>query len=117
MNNFTTTVIIGWQTRNAKRHQKALTWCKDYGLVPVLPSLCIGKLYAKEEKSLLNKFKQSFILKTDAVFSTRVCESCSASMDADARAKQKANIMPEFELIQFETTPSSIRQKSKKPRK
>jgi len=101
MNYLTATTIIGWQTRNVKRHQKAIIWCKDYGLFPILTNVFIGNLYLKEEKLLLTKLNRTFNRKTDKVFMVKVCQSCYSNIDLDAITKQKLNYAPEFELIQI----------------
>ena len=114
MNYFTATVIIGWQTRNDKRHQKALVWCKDYGLKPILLNLSIGNLYEKEERSLTAKFQREFGKKTDKFFSVRICQSCYETVGFNPQVKERLEDLPEFELVQV---PINLTKKSKKARK
>lgn len=117
MSYLTATTIIGWQTRNSKRHQRALVWCKDYGLVPILANIFIGNLYSKEEKSLLTKLNRAFNRKTDKVFMVRVCQSCYSNIDIDTMTKQKLNHTPEFELIQIPLSTAISPKKSKRTSK
>ncbi len=101
MNNFEAVITIGWQTRNSRRHQKAITWCKDYGLNPILSNLSIGKLYPKEEREISNKFKKEFTRKTEKVFFSRICQSCYDDMKIDNVTKEKLDYSSNFELIQI----------------
>ncbi len=101
MNNFTATIILGWQTRNSKRHKKALVWCKDYGLKPILANLSIGNVYSKEERTLIARFKREFNKKTDTFFSTRICQSCYGTAGLNPMVKEKLEDMPDFEIVQI----------------
>lgn len=117
MSYLTATTIIGWQTRNVKRYQKAIIWCKDYGLLPILANVFIGNLYLKEEKSLLTKLNRTFNRKTDKVFLIKVCQSCYSNIDLDTITKQKLNSIPEFELIQIPLSTAISPRRGKKASK
>ena len=117
MNNFTAPVIVGWQTRNIRRHEKAIIWCRDYGLKLILPTVYIGNLYSKEEKVLVNKFKKEFTRKTEKILLVKLCQSCYASIDIEEIVKQKVDMVYDFELIQIPTEWEENIKNKKKPRK
>lgn len=98
MNNLSQTTLIGWETRSVKKHNQAISNCKDYGLKPVLKNLYIGKLYSKEKKSLFSKLKRVLNKKTDKIFSGVFCESCFGGLDSNI--KECVSILPPFKIIQ-----------------
>jgi len=97
MNNLSQTTLIGWETRSVKRHNQTISNCKDYGLKPVLKNLYMGKLYAKEKKSLLIKLKKVLNKKTDKIFYGVFCESCFSGLDS--AVKECVPILPPFKII------------------
>ena len=101
MNNAAMKTIVAWQTRNAKRHQKAVTWCKDYGLTPLVSSMFIGDLYSREERMLKAKLKREFSKKTDTVFLIKLCQTCYATAGIDPAKKEMLDAKPDFELVQI----------------
>ena len=101
MNNLSSIVIIGWETRNSKHREKALKWCKDYGFEPILRNTFIGELYAKEKKELNSKLKGLFVGKTEKFFFAAMCRACFNGSISELQLK-KVVIKSElpFELIQ-----------------
>lgn len=100
MNNARMTIVVAWRTRNKKRHAKALLWCRDFGLAPIIHTVAIGKLHAREETRLLGQFHREFIKKTDAVFSFRICQTCYSSTGISAEMRNAIDT-PTFELVQI----------------
>ena len=97
MNYSSFVTLIGWETRSMKRHNKAVSYCKDYGLKPVFKSLYIGKLYAKEKKSINLKLKKVLNKKTDKIFCGTFCESCFGGFDS--ATKECVPVLPAFKII------------------
>lgn len=97
MNYSSSATLIGWETRSVKRYNKAVDYCKDYGLKPVLKSLYIGKLYAKERKSILLKLRKVLNKKTDKIFLGTFCESCFGGLDSSI--KEHVPVLPAFKII------------------
>ena len=50
MNNLNLAIILGWNTRSAKRHVQAISKCKDFGFKPILKNIHIGKLRTTEKR-------------------------------------------------------------------
>jgi CRISPR/Cas system-associated endoribonuclease Cas2 len=103
MNNFPTYTIVGWETRNKRRHKKALVYCKDYGLSSLTSVVFAGELYPKERKEMRIKFKAIFTSKTDTFFFVVTCRSCFTENRADLLVDMVKKIgQPDhFELIQM----------------
>ncbi|MES2023891.1 MAG: hypothetical protein V4439_04370 [Patescibacteria group bacterium] len=80
-----------------KKHIKAISYCKDYGLHPILGNLFIGKLLVKERKTILTNLKKIFTKKTDKVFSGVFCESCFNNLEQPI--KNTVPILPAFKII------------------
>ena len=107
MNNQSLILMIGWQTRNWRHHEKAVKWCKDYGFEPVFKTVFIGELYAVEKKELYVKFMRLFTKKTEKFFFSVMCRTCFNASNIDLRLKQKAIKSDEpFELVQIPQKPS-----------
>ena len=101
MNNFSTVTLVTWQTCNWRHQNKALVWCKNYGLKSITRTLYIGKLYSKERTLLYNEFKTVFNKKTDKFSLIGLCQSCFDSAQIDDTIKRNAEHISNFELIQF----------------
>lgn len=97
MANYTTTTIIGWETRNLNKTRKAQVWGKNYGLRLILKNLLIGKLYAKEKSVTCKFFESLFSGKTDVFFVASLCNSCHTNLAP--MVKEKAESLPDFEII------------------
>ncbi len=93
--------LVGWETRNWRHRDRALIWCKDYGLKPVTKNVFIGELYSKERKELEAKFKQLFRSKTEKFFFAGMCKSCFNMSMTDVRRETYANHTDHFELVQM----------------
>ncbi|OHB18852.1 MAG: hypothetical protein A2854_03275 [Parcubacteria group bacterium RIFCSPHIGHO2_01_FULL_56_18] len=113
MNNVPATTLVGWETRNWRHRERALVWCKDYGLKPLLRGLHIGKLYAKERKILSNKLNLLFANKTEKLIFIALCQSCLNASDVDDSIKGSMAEAFAFEIVQAPV----IAKKSKKPNK
>ncbi len=108
MNNFNAITLVSWETRDWRHRDKAVLWCKNYGLKPVLRNMYIGKLYSKEREKLENKFKGAFAKKTEKFFISTLCRSCfedSVFGGTLSSKKDDVDIETAFELIQI--TPNS----------
>ncbi len=105
MNNFTAITIVSWETRNWRHGAKAVLWCKDYGLRPILKNTYAGTLYAKERSALLKKFNGTFSKKTDKFFIGTVCRTCFETSSFSGSIKEEMNekmeLGPGFEIIQI----------------
>ena len=99
MNNFDTTTIIGWETRNWRHNKKAVILCKDYGLKPILKSLYIGNLRSKERKIIFPLLGKIFMKKTEKIFTATLCQSCSFLLNSAIRGKIVKE--PNFEIVQL----------------
>ena len=97
MNNPNLAIILGWETRSAKRHAQAVSKCKDFGFKSILKSIYIGKLQTTERRALLFGIKKIFNKKTDRIFSAALCESCFQSLDTET--KKLAPEVPDFLII------------------
>ena len=93
--------ILSWETRNWRHRDKALVWCKDYGLKPVNKHLFMGELYAKEKAELERKFKELFNNKTEKFFFATMCNSCFNESMSGMPIKQKIAHVDNFELVQI----------------
>ena len=98
MNNLSSSTLIGWETRSAKRHSKAVNNCKDYGLRPLFKTLYIGKLNTREKRSIQLKIKKVLYKKTDKIFCGVFCESCFCGLDSTAQ--ECVFTPPPFKIIQ-----------------
>jgi hypothetical protein len=101
MNNLPYITIVGWETRNWRRREKALVWCKDYGFKPVIRHVFIGELYIKERMEMQAKFKELFSKKTEKFFFAIMCKSCFNETMSGVVIKEKIPEIPTFELIQL----------------
>lgn len=101
MNNFSYITLVGWETRNWRHHEKALVWCKDYGLKRVTKHTFIGELYARERGELRAKFKGLFASKTERFFFVAMCKSCFTESMAGIPLKEKISRVSSFELVQL----------------
>ena len=101
MNNFESVTVVGWETRNWRHHDKALTWCKDYGFRPITKHIFIGELYAKERAEMRRKFETLFIGKTEKCFFATMCKSCFNESMSGMKLKEKLMKTAPFELIQM----------------
>ena len=97
MNNLSYSTLIGWETRSVKRHNKAVSNCKDYGFNPILKTLYVGKLSVKEKKSMQFKMKKVLNKKTDKIFCGTFCESCFNGLDS--ATKERVPVLPAFKII------------------
>lgn len=93
--------LVGWETRNWRHSDKALVWCKDYGLKAVTKHVFIGELYAKERKEIEAKFKSLFIKKTEKFFFAGMCKSCFNEGVSGMPAKERFSQADRFELVQM----------------
>ncbi len=106
MNNFNVITLVSWETRNWRHRDKAVQWCKNYGLKPVLRNMYIGKLYSKERDKLEKQFKGTFAKKTEKFFVSTLCRSCfedSVFSGTLSSVKDDVDIESAFELIQIST--------------
>ncbi len=116
MNNFTAITTISWETRSWRHAAKAILWCKDYGLRPVLKNVYAGTLYAKERAALVKKFEAVFTKKTERFFIGTVCRTCFENssfnniLGEDMTKSMESG--PAFEIIQLET---KLKKKPKNP--
>jgi len=101
MNNFSTITLVTWETRNWRHNDKALLWCKNYGLKPITRTVYIGKLYIKERALLQKKFQLVFNKKTEKFALMGLCQSCFDVAKIDDTIKRNAEHISNFELIQF----------------
>src|SRR3989344_2382314 len=97
MSNYTTTTIVGWDSRNKKKGKKAEVWCANYGLKRLLKNLFIGKLYVRERKTLSMNLEKLFSNKTDEVLITTLCRDCHDSLVPEVQ--EKAKELPNFEIL------------------
>lgn len=63
--------LVGWETRNWRRRDRAIIWCKDYGFKPITKHVFHGELYTKESREMHAKFKELFTGKTENRESTK----------------------------------------------
>lgn len=85
MNNSNMAIILGWDTRSAKRHAQAVSKCKDFGFKQILKNIHIGKLRAIEKRDLLFSMKKIMSKKTDRIFTSTICESCFQVLDVETK--------------------------------
>ena len=85
MNNPNLAIILGWDTRNAKKQAQAVSKCKDFGFKQIVKNIHIGKLRATEKKDLLFGMSKIMNKKTDKVFSATLCESCFQALDTSTK--------------------------------
>ena len=97
--------IVGWESRNWRHRDKAIMWCKDYGLEAMTRYVLIGELYAKERKEMEAKFRSLFTGKTERFFFITMCKSCLDGGISDVRIKEKISRSGCFELIQMPEKP------------
>lgn len=100
MNNFSPVSIVGWKTRSKRRNDRAVTWCKDYGLKLIVDGIFVGELYAKEKVEIRKKFQKLFINKTDKFFLVSMCKSCFNDSVVDMPISRKQLTFSQFELVQ-----------------
>ena len=101
MNYPTYITLVSWETRNWRHRERALLWCKDYGLKPINKHLFIGELYEKERLHMKRKFEALFIKKTEKFFFATMCKSCfNEGMSGDA-LKDTIRAVSSFELVQI----------------
>lgn len=101
MNNSSFAILIAWQTRNVKRHRKALIWCKDYGFTQIFSNIAIGNLYERERRIFISKFKGTFTKKTDRFFHIKICQTCYNGVELGSLLKASMVKIKSFELIQL----------------
>ena len=101
MNNFSYITVVSWETRNWRHRDKALLWCKDYGLKPVTRHVFLGELYARERLEMQAKFKNLFSKKTEKFFFATMCKSCFNEGMSGIPIQQQISSAPAFELIQM----------------
>ena len=101
MNNLPYIILVGWETRNWRHHDRALVWCKDYGFKPVTKHAFIGELYAKERLEMEAKFKGLFTKKTEKFFFATMCKSCFNESMIDVPMKERLDQADHFELVQM----------------
>jgi len=97
MNNLNLAIILGWNTRSAKRHTQAISKCKDFGFKQILKNIHIGKLRATERRDLLFSMKKIMNKKTDKIFSATICESCFKALDVET--KELLPELPNFLIL------------------
>jgi len=97
MNNLSSVTLIGWETRSVKRHNKSVSYCKDYGLRPLFKILYIGKLNAREKRSIQLKMKKVLNKKTDKIFCGTFCESCFNGLDSIT--KEQVPVLQAFKIV------------------
>jgi hypothetical protein len=97
MNNPNLAIILGWDTRNAKKQAQAVSKCKDFGFKQIVKNIHIGKLRSIEKRDLLFGMKKIMNKKTDKVFSAGLCESCFQALDAETR--ELVPELPDFLII------------------
>jgi CRISPR/Cas system-associated endoribonuclease Cas2 len=93
--------LVSWETRNWRHRDKALVWCKDYGLKAITKHVFIGELYAKERRELEAKFKGLFTKKTEKFFFASMCKSCFNESMSGMMIKEKFSHVDHFELVQM----------------
>lgn len=93
--------LVSWETRNWRHRDKALVWCKDYGLKSITKNLFVGELYAKEREEIESKFKSLFTKKTEKFFFATMCKSCFNEGMSGIPLKDKIQSISTFELIQM----------------
>jgi undecaprenyl pyrophosphate synthase len=93
--------LVSWETRNWRHRDKALVWCKDYGLKSITKHVFIGELYAKESKEMQVKFKNLFTSKTEKFFFATMCKSCFNEGMSGMAVKEKVRRLDNFELVQM----------------
>jgi len=98
MNNLNSAIILGWDTRNAKKQAKAVSKCKDFGFKQIVKNIHIGKLRATERKELISGMKKIMDKKTDKIFSATICESCFQALDAET--KKLLPELPNFLILE-----------------
>ncbi len=94
MNNPNLAIILGWDTRSAKRHTQAVSKCKDFGFKQIIKNIYIGKLRATEKRELLFGMTKIMNKKTDKIFSSTLCNSCFQMLDPDT--KELLPELPDF---------------------
>ena len=106
MNNIKTALIVSWQTRSWRHNKKAILWCKNYGLKPILKNVYTGKVYAKEKAAILTKFKTTFIKKSEKFLLHSSCQSCFETVffsDKLLEVSEELKANTTFEIIQIGT--------------
>jgi CRISPR/Cas system-associated endoribonuclease Cas2 len=93
--------LVGWETRNWRHQDRALVWCKDYGLKAVTKHVFVGELYAKERVEMRDKFKSLFTSKTEKFFFASMCKSCFNESMIEIPIKEKISRVDRFELVQI----------------
>ena len=93
--------LVSWETRNWRHREKALIWCRDYGLKPVTKHVFVGELYAKEKKEMQMKFKSLFVGKTEKFFFATMCKTCFNESMSGLKLQEKIRHASPFELIQM----------------
>ncbi len=98
--------LLAWETRNEKRHKKALTLCKNYNLKLVQKTLYLGNLYTKERNQLYGKCTKLFNKKTDKIILVTVCQPCFEDALIDDTIKCNAKMFKDYEFVQIFEKPS-----------
>ena len=93
--------LVSWETRNWRHRDKALVWCKDYGLKSITKNLFVGELYTKEREEIESKFKFLFTKKTEKFFFATMCKACFNDGMSGIAIKEKIQSISAFELIQM----------------
>ena len=101
MNYYAYITLVSWETRNWRHRDKAIVWCKDYGLESVTKHVFIGELYAKERGEMESKFKSLFTKKTEKFFFASMCKSCFNESLSGVPIKERISRMDRFELVQM----------------
>jgi len=101
MNNSLYTTLVSWETRNWRHRDRALLWCKDYGLKPITKHVFIGELYQKERSQMNTKFRELFIGKTEKFFFATMCNACFNESMSGMNLQDKVKQTSTFELIQM----------------
>lgn len=70
------TVVIGWETRNAKRSASVALWCKNLGLVAITRTTHVGLLTVRERAELKKKLQGAFTRPTDRFYMLLLCDTC-----------------------------------------
>jgi len=93
--------LAGWETRNWRHRDKALVWCKDYGLVQITKHVFSGELYTRERREIETKFKSLFSGKTEKFFFATMCRSCFNGGMTGMPIRKRFSGTDNFELIQL----------------
>jgi hypothetical protein len=97
--------LVGWETRNWRHRERALVWCKDYGLAPLTKHVFWGELYAKERREMEEKFKGLFIGKTEKFFFATMCRACFNEGVTGLPIRKIVSGTDRFELVQMSENP------------